>query len=218
MDPPHPLTAGVDGAADFSSPVAFATHLARCNTEATLANTGNLEDLDVVLGVASVVMLDGEVLERPRDLVEAKEVFRRLSGRAHTVLTALTFHMPTGALLPLSAERDAEAVGVSAAPQEYYDRNPLNPRVHTVTDATTVRFAELTDAVADAMCMEWIATGGAPSNTYYDAQGPAAASFIAGIDGRGCFLGAVGLPLHRFSVELVGLAARDREGTTRSTS
>ena len=41
----------------------------------------------VVIGADTVVELDGEVLEKPRDAEHAKEMLRKLSGTAHAVHT-----------------------------------------------------------------------------------------------------------------------------------
>lgn len=43
----------------------------------------------LVLGADTVVVLDREILGKPKDPSEAKQMLRRLSGRAHTVLTAI---------------------------------------------------------------------------------------------------------------------------------
>ena len=43
----------------------------------------------LVLGADTVVFLDGLVLNKPRDLAEARAMLRRLSGRTHTVCTGV---------------------------------------------------------------------------------------------------------------------------------
>lgn len=43
----------------------------------------------VVLGADTVVVVDGEVLGKPRDAAEAGAMLRRLSGRGHEVLTGV---------------------------------------------------------------------------------------------------------------------------------
>jgi septum formation protein len=42
-----------------------------------------------VLGADTTVFIDGTVLNKPRDLAEARAMLRRLSGRTHTVFTGL---------------------------------------------------------------------------------------------------------------------------------
>ena len=44
--------------------------------------------------VDTVVVLDGEVLGKPRDREDALRMLRRLSGRRHTVVSGVTFRTP----------------------------------------------------------------------------------------------------------------------------
>ena len=44
---------------------------------------------DLVLGADTVVVLDGEILGKPRDLDHASEMLTRLGGRIHEVLTGV---------------------------------------------------------------------------------------------------------------------------------
>jgi septum formation protein len=60
-------------------------------------------DREPVLGVDTVVVLDGRVFGKPRDEAEAETVLRRLSGRTHQVWSGI-------ALLSGGAERTASAV------------------------------------------------------------------------------------------------------------
>jgi septum formation protein len=43
----------------------------------------------LVLGADTTVFIDGHALNKPRDLIEARAMLRRLSGRTHTVFTGL---------------------------------------------------------------------------------------------------------------------------------
>lgn len=43
----------------------------------------------IVLGADTTVFIDHHALNKPRDLVEARAMLRRLSGRTHTVFTGL---------------------------------------------------------------------------------------------------------------------------------
>ncbi len=43
----------------------------------------------LVLGADTTVFIDGVVLNKPRDLADARSMLRRLSGRTHTVFTGL---------------------------------------------------------------------------------------------------------------------------------
>jgi len=65
------------------SPRAHAERLAR-------AKAAKLSDPDaVVIGSDTIVVVDGEVLGKPQDEADAARMLRRLSGRTHTVVTAV---------------------------------------------------------------------------------------------------------------------------------
>ncbi len=49
-----------------------------------------------VLGADTIVVADGEVLGKPRDVEDAERMLRILSGRGHTVSTAVTVVTPDG--------------------------------------------------------------------------------------------------------------------------
>jgi septum formation protein len=66
-------------------PVAHAERLARSKAEAVAAREGG----SVVIGADTIVVLDGDILGKPNDDVEAATTLRRLSGRTHTVHTAV---------------------------------------------------------------------------------------------------------------------------------
>lgn len=48
-----------------------------------------------VLGADTVVVLDGQVLEKPADAIAGRDMLLRLSGREHQVLTAVSLCTPT---------------------------------------------------------------------------------------------------------------------------
>lgn len=66
-------------------PADHAERLARAKAEAVAAN-----DRDAaVIGADTIVVLDGDILGKPGDDAEAAAILRRLSGRTHTVFTAV---------------------------------------------------------------------------------------------------------------------------------
>lgn len=67
-------------------PRAHALRLAREKAEA-IASPGA-----VTIGSDTIVILDGEILGKPADAEEAARILRRLSGRVHTVITAVAVH------------------------------------------------------------------------------------------------------------------------------
>lgn len=65
------------------SPAAHAERLAREKAQAIH------EPEAVVIGSDTIVVVDGDVLGKPKDEAEARRMLRRLSGRAHVVITAV---------------------------------------------------------------------------------------------------------------------------------
>lgn len=70
------------------SPVAYVERLARAKGQAGLAGLADTRDA-VVLGADTAVVLDGRILGKPADQVEAMATLLALSGRSHEVLTAV---------------------------------------------------------------------------------------------------------------------------------
>ncbi|HQM90617.1 MAG TPA: nucleoside triphosphate pyrophosphatase [Syntrophales bacterium] len=68
------------------SPEAYALRLSEAKARAVAA----LRPGRWVLGADTIVTIDGELLGKPRTPEEARRMIRRLSGRAHTVITAFT--------------------------------------------------------------------------------------------------------------------------------
>jgi septum formation protein len=66
-------------------PVAHAERLARAKAHTIAAH----EPGAVVIAADTIVVVDGDVLGKPRDAADARVMLRRLSGRTHTVLTAI---------------------------------------------------------------------------------------------------------------------------------
>jgi septum formation protein len=64
-------------------PWAYAKRLARAKAQA-VARPGF-----VSIGSDTIVVVDGEVLGKPADAADAKQMLQRLSGRAHVVMTAI---------------------------------------------------------------------------------------------------------------------------------
>jgi septum formation protein len=67
------------------SPRAYAERLAREKAQAVAHERSDA----VVVGADTIVVVDGDVLGKPRDEAEAAAMLRRLSGRAHVVDTAV---------------------------------------------------------------------------------------------------------------------------------
>jgi septum formation protein len=156
-------------------PVPLATHptlLAWRKADAACAEAPG----SVIIGADTIVVLDGDVLGKPRDAAHAHTMLRRLSGRTHTVYTGLAvMGMATGDW------------GSAAA----HAPHPQSPVPNTQFDlvASDVTIADLTDAEIDA----YIAT--------QEPMDKAGAYGIQGLGGRlvrsvaGSYTCVVGLPL-----------------------
>jgi septum formation protein len=60
-------------------------YLARKKAEAFREELGN----QIVLTADTIVVIDNEILNKPKDAVEASEMLRKLSGRQHQVITGV---------------------------------------------------------------------------------------------------------------------------------
>jgi septum formation protein len=74
------------------APVAYACRLAREKAEAVAQRFPGRQ----VLGADTIVVVDDQVLEKPRDPDDAARMLRLLSGRGHQVTTAVSLISPSG--------------------------------------------------------------------------------------------------------------------------
>jgi septum formation protein len=78
-------------------PIAYVVRLAREKAEAVFRETGNSEQGTVnsgsgelvVLGADTTVTVDGQILGKPEDAVDAARMLRMLAGRTHLVMTGV---------------------------------------------------------------------------------------------------------------------------------
>lgn len=84
-------------------PAAHAERLAR---EKAMAVAAEHPDA-IVIGSDTIVVVDDRILGKPRDEADAKQMLRQLSGRSHTVFTAVA------AVRAGTVEADVEAVDVT---------------------------------------------------------------------------------------------------------
>lgn len=132
------------------SPEQHVRRLAEAKARAVLARSPDRP----VLGADTVVVVDGEILGKPSDNVDARRMLRLLSGRQHVVMTGVCLLRPDG---PSEA---GHYVPVAVA-------------------ATMVEFAPLSDVEID-----WYAASGEPADKAgaYGVQG-LASRFVTRIDG-----------------------------------
>jgi len=67
------------------SPIKYAQRVARDKAQMVSQRNAN----GVVLGADTIVVVDGEILGKPRDRADAARMLRRLAGRTHKVITAV---------------------------------------------------------------------------------------------------------------------------------
>jgi septum formation protein len=84
------------------APDAYVVRLAAAKAVAVWAALGEAEGRPV-LAADTAVVLDGEVLGKPRDAAEGAKMLERLSGRTHRVLTAVALRAGTLVETRLSA-------------------------------------------------------------------------------------------------------------------
>ena len=131
----------------------------------------------VIIGADTIVVLDGDVLGKPRDPAHARAMLRRLSGRTHTVYTGLAVIQP---------ETGDERLEIGDL-----EGNLQSPISHLQLglEASDVLIDTLTDAEIEA----YVATG--------EPMDKAGAYGIQGLGGRlvrsvaGSYTCVVGLPL-----------------------
>ena len=87
------------------TPEAYARRLARAKADASWENRN-----EIVLGADTIVVLEPDVLEKPRDDADARAMLKRLSGREHMVITGICLRHPRG------VEVDSVATSVRFAP------------------------------------------------------------------------------------------------------
>jgi len=71
-----------------------------------------------VLAADTVVVVDGELLGKPRDPADAGRMLRRIAGREHTVLSGVALLESDGARSPARTAARVEASRVTMAPLE----------------------------------------------------------------------------------------------------
>jgi septum formation protein len=97
-------------------PPAHAERLAREKAEAVARTIGADETL--IVAADTIVVVDGDVLGKPRDAAEAARMLGRLSGRSHTVHTAVAVRLGTreasAVESPLVTFRELDAERIAA--------------------------------------------------------------------------------------------------------
>jgi septum formation protein len=209
VEPPGEVEAELSArlTAAGAGPAEYALALARAKAADVAARwPGRL-----VLGADTIVVVDGDVLEKPRDRADAARLLARLSGRRHTVITAIALCSialcsdgtgpggapGSGAVEPGAVEPDA--VEPDAVEPDAVEPDAVEPAAVDLAaaESTEVEFLPLTAAAIE----RYIATGEPMDKAgAYGIQGYGA-MMVRRVEG--CYFNVMGLPLARLG-QLLG--------------
>ena len=105
------------------APADFARRMSQAKARAAAAEA---EPGALVIGADTIVVLDGEIIGKPDDPAHAAELLRRLRGREHQVLTAIT-------LIDTSANPPAELTDLVASPVPMRDYSEADIEAYVAT-------------------------------------------------------------------------------------
>ncbi len=74
-------------------------YVLRIATEKSLSVSKKLQGDYLVIGADTAVVVDNKVLGKPSNVIEAREMLNKISGRAHHVLTAFSITKPVDEIL-----------------------------------------------------------------------------------------------------------------------
>jgi septum formation protein len=162
-------------------PEDYVKRLAREKAEAIAANYENA----LVLGADTIVVIDNQIIGKPKDLDDARRMLRILSGNWHEVFT--------GVALISKSEPSASADGLNANNSDVKGNQPAHAGGSDIVvdlQKTSVKFAELSDEE-----IEFLVEKGEPLDKAgaYAVQAQAAL-FIEKIEGD--YWNVVGLPVN----------------------
>ena len=122
------------------SPIEYALRLAREKAQAVAAQYPQ----SYVLGADTIVVIDGEVLGKPKDHADAERMLRLLSGREHEVTTAVSLIAPNFAApsIPSPSTAAPNTVTSETVAPNLVAQGTL---VETRASTTKVYFREITE-------------------------------------------------------------------------
>jgi len=74
-------------------------YVLRLSSEKSLSVSKNLNGDALVIGADTIVVVDNEILGKPKDEEDAKSMLNKISGKAHHVLTAFSISKPEAEIL-----------------------------------------------------------------------------------------------------------------------
>ncbi len=106
---------------------------------------------DCVLGADTIVVIDGMILGKPRDVADAERMLRLLSGRVHAVITGVCVVKPVA-----SGQFPVTSTSKTLTTHAWEDeRLAADRQLATASESTLVTMSEL----SDADIREYVATG-----------------------------------------------------------
>tara|TARA_A100001015_G_C15041416_1_gene739893 strand:- start:2353 stop:3456 length:1104 start_codon:yes stop_codon:yes gene_type:complete len=179
----HGFTSETSGFAEtldkslFSEPYEYAVENARQKALAVANRKKSLENT-LVIGSDTIIVLDGEILEKPLNSEHAVTMLKKLSGKSHSVYTGVALvALPDSLLVPSTKQLNSFAV-------------------HSFFSTTTVNFENLEASDIDTYVASGEPFGKAGA---YGIQG-SGGCFVKSISG--CFYNVMGFPLSRFCKEM----------------
>jgi septum formation protein len=102
------------------APLAYVSRLAAAKAEAGWQRSRDPAEA-AVLAADTAVVLDGEILGKPKDLDDAMRMLRELSGRTHEVLTAIALRTTLGSQATVSRSSVTFRSIAAAEARRYWD-------------------------------------------------------------------------------------------------
>ena len=163
-------------------PADYVQRLAREKAETLAAHYENA----LVLGADTIVVIDGKIIGKPKDLIDARRMLNMLSGRWHEVLTGVALIKKVSGFKFQVSNQNSTPTNPK---QRTKDKGQRTNKVVGI-QRTRVKFAEMTDAE-----IEFLVEKGEPLDKAgaYAVQAQAAL-FIEEI--KGDYWNVVGLPIN----------------------
>jgi septum formation protein len=155
---------------------------------------------DLVLGADTVVVIDGEILGKPRDVADAVRMLRLLSGRVHQVITGVCLIGPCTSEAKALAHWDA----LNAGPKALRHPGSTNAGGSSASQATVSGSVYFEDVRSETTLVTFATLADEDIRTYVATGEPmdkAGAYGIQGIASRwiprieGDYFNVVGLPV-----------------------
>ena len=149
------------------------------------ASAYSIKPDELLITADTIVWLDGEVLGKPADEEDAKQMLRKLSGKTHQVVTGVTLRA-----FPLSLEGQGE----KSFP---LGEDSGEACLHSFASVSDVTFAQLTDAEIDYYVSHYHPLDKAGAYGIQEWIG-----YIGVTSIKGSYFNVMGLPVQRLYTEL----------------